>query len=155
MQGKCPVGARKALGTYIALFGGGPSQVLSEANMAADMLERDDLSAYIIAGVPASFRSKLRKFVQDETKGDGDALLLDEEISEWLVARLLNQKRRSGQRTSASDALWRAFSALSAARYHLQYHPEEEQRVRDLRRQVEDFWRELSPMFHEEDEEAA
>lgn len=122
--------------------------------MAAEMLERDDLSAYIIAGVPASFRNKLRKFVQKEGKGDGDIMLLDEEITEWLVARLLNQKRRTGQRTSASAALWRAYSALSAARYHLQHHPEEEQRVRDLRRQVEDLWRELSPMF-QEDEEAA
>jgi len=122
--------------------------------MAAEMLERDDLSAYIIAGVPASFRNKLRKFVQKEGKGDGDIMLLDEEITEWLVARLLNQKRRTGQRTSASAALWRVYSALSAARYHLQHHPEEEQRVRDLRRQVEDLWRELSPMF-QEDEEAA
>ena len=119
----------------------------------AGMLERVDLSAYIIAGVPASFRNKLRKFVQKE-KADAEVMLLDKEITEWLVARLANEKRRSGQRTSASSALWRAYSALSAARYHLQHEPEEEQRVRELRRQVEDLWRELSPMF-QEDEEAA
>lgn len=121
--------------------------------MAAEMLDRDDLSAYIIAGVPASFRNKLRKFVQSESRTDGDAMLLDPEITEWLIAKIQGQKRRSGQRTSASAALWRAFSALSAARYHLQHQPEEEQRVRELRRQVENLWREVSPMFKEEEEE--
>lgn len=111
----------------------------------ADLLERDDLSVYVLAGVPASFKNKLRKFVEKESKKDGDAMLLDEEFSEWVIARLKSEKRKGTQRTAASAALWRAFSALSAARYHLQHYPEEEQRVRELRRQVEEMWHELSP----------
>ncbi|MEX0892383.1 MAG: hypothetical protein WEB88_09460 [Gemmatimonadota bacterium] len=122
--------------------------------MAAEMLERDDLSVYIVAGVPKSFKSKLQKFVEDEAKADGDVMLLNQDLSEWVVAKLRDEKRPSKTRTPASQALWRAYSALSAARYHLQNQSEEEVRVRDLRRKVEELWRELSPMFPDEAEEA-
>jgi hypothetical protein len=122
--------------------------------MAAEMLERDDLSVYIVAGVPKSFKSKLQKFVEDEAKGDGDVMLLNQDLSEWVVAKLRDEKRPNKTRTPASQALWRAYSALSAARYHLQNQSEEEVRVRDLRRKVEELWRELSPMFPDEAEEA-
>ena len=74
---------------------------------------------------------------------------LDDEMTEWLVAQLSGEKRRSHERTPASDALWRAYRALSAARYHLQDQPEEEQ-VRELRRLVEELWREISPEFAED-----
>lgn len=122
--------------------------------MAAEMLERDDLSVYIVAGVPKSFKSKLQKFVEEEAKEDGDVMLLNQDLSEWVVARLRDEKRPSKTRTPASQALWRAYSALSAARYHLQNQSEEEERVRELRRRVEELWRELSPMFPDEADEA-
>lgn len=121
--------------------------------MAHELAERDDLSVYVIGGVPRSFKRKLQKFVEKEAKENGDVMLLDEEFTEWVVARLRNEKRRGRDRTPASAALWRAFAALSAARYHLQHSPEEESRVRELRNQVEVVWRELSPMFEEEEEE--
>lgn len=123
--------------------------------MAAEMLERDDLSVYIVAGVPKSFKSKLQKFVGEEAKEDGDAMLLNPDLTEWVVAKLRDEKRPSKSRTPASQALWRAYSALSAARYHLQNQSEEEERVRDLRRKVEELWRELSPMFPDGEEAAA
>lgn len=118
--------------------------------MGSEMLERDDLTAYVVAGVPKSFKRKLKEFVESEAPGTGDSYQVDEEMTEWLVARLRDQTRRSSTRTPASSALWRAYSALSAARYHLQHHPEEEERVRELRRKVEDLWREVSPMFPDE-----
>lgn len=121
--------------------------------MAHELAERDDLSVYVIGGVPRSFKRKLQKFVEKEAKENGDVMLLDEEFTEWVVARLRNEKRRGRDRTPASAALWRAFAALSAARYHLQHSPDEESRVRELRNQVEEVWRELSPMFEEEEEE--
>ena len=34
--------------------------------MGAEMLERDDLSVYIVAGVPKSFKRKLQGFVVEE-----------------------------------------------------------------------------------------
>ncbi len=121
--------------------------------MSSELLQRDDLTGYIVAGLPKSFGTKLKKIVAQE-RPDGEVLQLDEEMTEWLVAQLAGDKRRPHERTPASAALWRAYRALSAARYHLQDRPEEEQ-VRELRRLVEELWRTLSPEFavSEEDDQ--
>lgn len=119
--------------------------------MGIDVVERDDITVYLVAGVPKSFKRKLQKFVQQEAKEAGDIYMLEEELSEWVIAKVRNDKRGGRDRTPATAALWRAFSALSAARYHLQHSPESEERVRELRSQVEEIWRELSPMFQEEE----
>jgi hypothetical protein len=108
--------------------------------MAAPMLERDDLSVYVLAGLPRSFKKRLSKFVEEESKAEGDLMLLDDELTEWLVARLRGEKARSHEETPASAALWRAYRALSAARYHLQEHGELEGVVRTLRSEVEQLW---------------
>jgi hypothetical protein len=120
--------------------------------MASEMLRRDDLSVYVVAGVPKSFKKKLQKFVDAESKSSGDTMLLDDELTEWVVARLRGDKRRSHEQTPASAALWRAYRALSAARYHLQEGPMEET-IRDLRGQVETLWRDTSPMHEVSEEE--
>ena len=121
--------------------------------MGADIVERDDISVYLVAGVPKSFKRKLQKYVESEAKENGDVYMLDDELGEWVIARIRNEKRGGRDRTPATAALWRAFSALSAARYHLQHSPAEEERVRELRNQVEEIWRELSPMFEEDEPE--
>ena len=108
--------------------------------MASTMLERDDISVYVIAGVPKSFKKRLSKFVEGESKAEGEIMLLDHEITEWLVARLRGEKARSHEETATSAALWRAFRALSAARYHVQEDPELEGRIRALRSSVEELW---------------
>lgn len=113
--------------------------------MAAEILERDDLSVYVVAGVPKSFKKKLHEFVGHEAKADGDVMLLDEEMSEWLLAQVKGEKLRSHEQTPASSALWRAYRALSAARYHLQDKPEEKE-VRKLRSEIEELWRTSSPV---------
>lgn len=123
--------------------------------MAAETLERDDLSVYVIAGVPRSFKNKLQKLVEKESKKSGEVVLVGPEMTEWFLAQLRDEKRPSKSRNPASRALWRAFSALSAARYHLQNNAEEEERVRELRRRVEELWREVSPMFEDEPGEHA
>lgn len=120
--------------------------------MASEMLQRDDLSVYVVAGVPKSFKKKLQKFVDSESKSTGETMLLDDELTEWVVARLRGDKRRSHERTPASSALWRAFRALSAARYHLQEHDSEPE-VRELRNRVEALWRDVSPLHAIDDEE--
>jgi hypothetical protein len=119
--------------------------------MGIDVVERDDITVYLVAGVPKSFKRKLQKFVQQEAKEAGDIYMLEEELSDWVIAKVRNDKRGGRDRTPATAALWRAFSALSAARYHLQHSPASEERVRELRSQVEEIWRELSPMFQEEE----
>ncbi|TVP45324.1 MAG: hypothetical protein EA350_09560 [Gemmatimonadales bacterium] len=120
--------------------------------MASEMLQREDLSIYVVAGVPKSFKKKLQKFVGTESKSEGDVMLLDEEMSDWVLARVRGEKRRSHEQTPASAALWRAYRALSAARYHLQ-DQEVESRIRQIRDEVEELWREASPLFREEREE--
>jgi hypothetical protein len=115
--------------------------------MGIDVVERDDVSVYLVAGVPKSFKRKLQKFVEQEAKEGGDVYMLDEQLSDWVLAKVRNEKRGGRDRTPATAALWRAFSALSAARYHLQHSPEEEEKVRHIRSQVEEIWRDLSPMF--------
>jgi hypothetical protein len=116
--------------------------------MVAEILQRDDLSIYVVAGVPKSFRKKLQTFVQEEARGDraGEILLLEDELAEWLVARVQEEKRRSHERTPGSAALWRAYRALSAARYHLK-DQEMEADVRALRDEVELLWQRVSPLF--------
>lgn len=118
----------------------------------AEILEREDVSVYVVAGVPRSFKKKLKELVEREAKSAGDVYLVNEELTEWLLIRLKEDKRPSAQRTPASRALWRAFSALSAARYYLEDESEQEEQVRELRRHVENLWREVSPMFDGEGE---
>jgi len=120
--------------------------------MASEMLERDDLSIYVVAGVPKSFKKKLQKFVDAESKTRGEVMLLDDELTGWVVARLKGQKRRSHEQTPASSALWRSYEALSAARYHLQDQPLEA-KVRKVRDLIEELWRDTSPLFLEDEEE--
>jgi hypothetical protein len=120
--------------------------------MASEMLQRDDLSVYVVAGVPKSFKKRLQKFVESESKSEGDVMLLDEEMTEWVLARVRGEKRRSHEQTPASSALWRAYRALSAARYHLQDQPIEAN-IRNIREQIEELWRETSPLHEEVVEE--
>ena len=120
--------------------------------MASEMLERDDLSIYVVAGVPKSFKKKLQKFVMKESKTEGDVLLLDEEMTDWVMARVRGAKRRSHEQTPASSALWRAYRAMSAARYHLQDQPLEP-KVRRVRDQIERLWKDTSPLHTKSKEE--
>jgi hypothetical protein len=116
--------------------------------MASEMLQREDLSIYVVAGVPKSFKKKLQKFVGTESKSEGEVMLLDEEMTDWVLARVRGEKRRSHEQTPASAALWRAYRALSAARYHLQ-DQEVEGQIRQIRDDVEELWRAASPLFRE------
>jgi hypothetical protein len=119
--------------------------------MGIDVVERSDVSVYLVAGVPKSFKRKLQKYVEQEAKEGGDIYMLEEELADWVLAKVRNEKRGGRDRTPATAALWRAFSALSAARYHLQHSPENEEKVRHIRSQVEEIWRDLSPMFPDEE----
>jgi hypothetical protein len=123
--------------------------------MGIDVVERSDVSVYLVAGVPKSFKRKLQKYVEQEAKEGGDIYMLEEELAEWVLAKVRNEKRGGRDRTPATAALWRAFSALSAARYHLQHSPENEEKVRQIRSQVEEIWRDLSPMFPDEESQPA
>ncbi len=113
--------------------------------MASEFYQRDDLSIYVVAGVPRNFKSTIANLVKDATKDSGDVKQVNEEMTEWFLAKLRENGRRSHERTPASAALWRAYRALSAARYHLQDKSLEDE-VRGLRNEIEDLWNRVSPL---------
>ena len=117
--------------------------------MASAIYLRDDLSVYVVAGVPRSFQKEVAKLVKKAAKESGDVKLVNGEMAEWVLAKLKEDSRRSHERTPASAALWRAFSALSAARYHIQDKALEQQ-VRRIRDEIEELWSSLSPL-HKDD----
>ena len=121
--------------------------------MASEIFQRDDLSIYVVAGVPRSFKSTLAGVVDEVSDHTGDVALVKDELAEWFLAKLAEDSRRNHERTPASSALWRAFRALSAARYHLRHGMHEEQ-VRDLRREIEELWTLVSPLTKGDSDEA-
>ena len=118
--------------------------------MASAIYLRDDLSVYVVAGVPRSFQKEVAKLVKKAAKESGDVKLVNGEMAEWVLAKLKEDSRGQHERTPASAALWRAFRALSAARYHIQDEALEQQ-VRRIRDEIEELWASLSPL-HKDDE---
>ena len=118
--------------------------------MSSDIFLRDDLSIYVLAGVPRNFKTTLSKLVEETAKGSGEVKQVNGEMTEWFLAKLREDSRRSYERTPASAALWRAYRALSAARYHLQDKALEEQ-VRDIRNEIETLWNLVSPLSNGDD----
>jgi hypothetical protein len=115
--------------------------------MASDIFERDDLSIFVVAGVPRNFKKKLTEFVEESANGSSEVSLVNKDMTEWLLAKLREDDRRSHEKTPASAALWRAFRALSAARYHLRLQDEVvAEQVRDLRSEIEELWASVSPL---------
>jgi hypothetical protein len=115
--------------------------------MAQDWLERDDLSLYVVAGAPKGFNRSLKAHLAKEVGENTEALRVKDDLSEWVLARVKGEYRREAQRSPASEALWRAFRALAAARYHLRGDDKREATLRSLRDQVEACWMETSPMM--------
>lgn len=118
--------------------------------MASEIFQRDDLSIYVLAGVPRSFKATLAGVVKESTDGVGDLKMVNGEMADWFLAKLRENGRRRYERTPASAALWRAYRALCAARYHL--HDEKiEEEVREIRSRIEELWTAVSPLHPEDD----
>jgi len=115
--------------------------------MAQEWLERDDLSVYVVAGAPKGFGRSLRAHLVQEVGEDTEALRVKDELSELVLAQVKGEYRREAKKSPASKALWQAFRALAAARYHLRGDEEREATLRDLRDQVEACWMEASPLM--------
>ncbi len=121
--------------------------------MAREWLEGDDLSVYVVSGVPKSFNKQLKSMLQKKQGDDVESMRLDDDLARWVLARVRGEKRASSKRSPASKALWRAFRALAAARYHLRGDPEMDEEIRGLRDHVEQLWFKHSPMHQTDDEE--
>jgi len=120
--------------------------------MAREWLERDDLSVFVVAGAPKGFNRRLKAFLQKELGNGTESLRVNDDLAEWVLARVQGEYRRDSQRSPASRALWRAFRALAAARYHLRGDEKREAQLRKLRDKVESYWIETSPMLKNGDE---
>ncbi len=120
--------------------------------MAHEWLEKDDLSVYVISDVPRSFHKELKNILHKQQGDDVEVMRLDDDLSNWVLARVRGAKRQSSNRSPASEALWRAFRALSAARYHLRGDAKMDTRIRKLRDKVEALWYKTSPMHANGDE---
>lgn len=114
--------------------------------MARDWLERDDLSVFVVAGAPRGFNRKLQTLLEEEVGEEAHSLQVKKDLLEWVVARVRGEYRRESWRSPASKALWRAFRALAAARYHLRGDETREEELRELRDRVEAQWMDVSPM---------
>lgn len=114
--------------------------------MSQEWLEREDLSVYVVAGAPKGFNRRLREFLKEELGEESESLRVKEELADWVLARVKGSYRRDTQTSPASQALWRAFRALAAARYHLRGYEEREETLRRLRDEVEACWLETSPL---------
>lgn len=121
--------------------------------MAHEWLERDDVSVYVIAGVPKGFNRTLQEFVQKEQGEEAASLRVHDDLSPWLLARIRARYRSASVRGPASKALWRAFRALAAAIYHLRGDKERSKALRELRDQVEQHWMEVSPLYQTDDDD--
>lgn len=113
--------------------------------MASEIFLRDDLSIFVVAGAPRGFDKELTNLVRESAEESGEVRRVKDEMADWLLAKLKEDDRRSFERTPASAALWRAYRALSAARYHLKDDTMEEQ-VRAIRSEIEKLWTTVSPM---------
>jgi len=114
--------------------------------MARDWLERDDLSVFVVAGAPRGFNRKIQELLEEEVGEEAQSLQVKKDLREWVLARVRGEYRRESWRSPASKALWRAFRALAAARYHLRGDETREGELRELRDRVEVQWMEVSPM---------
>lgn len=121
--------------------------------MAHDWLERDDLSVFVVAGVPKGFNRKLQETIQKEHGEKAVSMRVNDELSDWILTKVRGEYRPSSMRSTASKALWRAFRALAAARYHLREDPELSDGVRALRDQVETYWTRVTPLHRNGEEE--
>ncbi len=124
---------------------GGDLQGKGVKPVAHEWLEKEDLSVYVISDVPRSFHKELKSILHEQGE-DVEVMRLDDDLSNWVLARVRGAKRQSSDRSPASEALWRAFRALSAARYHLRGDPKMDERIRKLRDRVEALWYKTSPM---------
>jgi len=119
--------------------------------MAHDWLERADLSVFVVAGVPKGFNRKLQETISKEHGEKAVSMRVNDELSDWVLTKVRGEYRPSSQRSTASKALWRAFRALAAARYHLRDDPEFSEEVRHLRDQVEEHWMRVTPLNRGDD----
>lgn len=113
--------------------------------MVHEWLEREDLSVFVVAGVPKNFNRRLQAFIEKEQGESAHSLRVKDDLTPWILSQVRESYRPSSSSNLASRALWRAYRALAAARFHLREDEERNQALRQLRDEVETHWAAVSP----------
>ena len=103
-------------------------------------LAKDRATVFVIPKVKKNFADALAALVEEETGQKVDPIRLDDDLTEWAVTRVVGKARAKGQKKPSTKALWRAFRALAAARYHFREKPERQREVLELRDRIEALW---------------
>ena len=114
--------------------------------MAQEWLDRNDLSVFVVSGAPKGFNKALKELLQSKAGEGAESLQVRSDLEEWILARVQSDYRREAWRSPASKALWRAFRALAAARYHLRGDEKRAEQLRKIRDQVEKHWMAVKPV---------
>ena len=88
----------------------------------------------------------LQKFLREEHGEDAASMRVNDDLAPWILSKVRGEYRPSSKRSGASRALWRAYRALAAARYHLRGDVNRSGRLRELRDEVETHWTDVTPM---------
>jgi hypothetical protein len=113
--------------------------------MPHEWIETGEVTVFVVPKVKKSFDEGLAKLLKKEVGEKVEPFRLDDDLTTWVADRTSGKRRAKGQRSPAAKALWRAFRALAAARYHLRQDPDGEKELRALRDQVEALWMEKAP----------
>lgn len=113
--------------------------------MVHEWLEREDLSVFVVSGVPKNFNRRLQSFIEKEHGESAHSLRVKEDLAPWVLAQVRGSYRPSSSSNLASRALWRAYRALAAARFHLREDKDRDKALKQLRDEVETHWAAVSP----------
>ena len=103
-------------------------------------LDPETANVYIVPKVPKRFGEELGKLLSKEVGEEIEPFRLDPDLSEWVVARASGKRSIKGARNPGVKALWRAFRALAAARYHFRTEPELAKELLEMRDRIEGLW---------------
>ncbi|MGD2121247.1 MAG: hypothetical protein PVJ76_05870 [Gemmatimonadota bacterium] len=113
--------------------------------MSEQWLEAGEVSVFVVPKVKKKFDEGLARLLKKELGEPVEPLRLDDDLTTWVADRAAGKNRSKGQKSPAAKALWRAFRALAAARYHLKEDLDAEKELRALRDRVESLWMERAP----------
>ena len=113
--------------------------------MSEEWLEDGEVNVFVVPKVKKKFDGSLARILKKEVGEPVEPLRRDDDFTTWVADRAAGKIRSKGQRSPAAKALWRAFRALAAARYHLREDPDAEKELRALRDRVESLWMDKTP----------
>lgn len=108
--------------------------------MSQEWLDRGRANVYVIPKVEKGFGHDLGELLSRKLGREIEPLRLDADLTDWVVARAAGKKRSKSDRSPGTKALWRAFRALAAARYHVREEAPLADELLKIRNRIEEMW---------------